>query len=382
MRVEPVRGWNLVPLRIPLQDLDEAILRGSDETRTRALNYAVDLLLSGNYNAADIATFGDVISRLADEIEVVARADLSSRLARSDRTPIGLVHRFARDDAIQVAEPMLSHSERLDNGILVDIASTKSQAHLLAISKRKSLDAVVTDVLVTRGDESVVSSVASNAGARLSDFGFLHLVQRAEGDSILAEHLGLRKDIPRRLFQQLIAKASRDVRKRLLQERSALDEQIEESLTEVTARLHSKFGPASRGFFAAKRVVSAQHRLQHLNETSIADYAATHRVDEATVGLSLLCSLPYEVAERILFDSDREMLLVVTKALDFCWNTTMSLLFLGAKGHCITAGELKHLEARFSRHTVKACRTVLEHYHAKNAERQSASGVTRSERLH
>ncbi len=365
-----------------MQDLDEAILRGTDETRARALNYAVDLLLSGSYNAADIATFGDVISRLADEIEVVARAELSSRLARSDRTPIGLVHRFAKDDAIQVAEPMLSHSERLDNGILVDIARTKSQAHLLAISKRKILDAVVTDVLVTRGDESVVSSVASNAGARLSDFGFLHLVQRAEGDSILAEHLGLRKDIPRRLFQQLIAKASRDVKKRLLQERSALDEQIEGSLTDVTARLHSKFGPASRGFFAAKRVVSAQHRLQHLNETSIADYAASHRVDEATVGLSLLCALPYEVAERILFDSDREMLLIVTKALDFCWNTTMSLLFLGAKEHCITAGELKQLEARFSRHTVKACRTVLEHYHAKNAERQSASGVNQSERLH
>ncbi len=365
-----------------MQDLDEAILRGTDETRTRALNFAVDLLLSGSYNAADIATFGDVISRIADEIEVVARAELSNRLARSDRTPIGLAHKFARDDAIQVAEPMLSHSGRLDNGILVDIASTKSQAHLLAISRRKSLDAVVTDVLVTRGDQSVVSSVASNAGARLSDFGFLHLVKRAEGDSILAEHLGLRKDIPRRLFQQLIAKASRDVKKRLLEERSARDEQIEESLTDVTARLHSKFGPASRSFLAAKRVVSAQHRLQHLNETSIADYAASHRVDEATVGISLLCSLPYEVAERILFDSDREMLLVVTKALDFCWNTTMSLLFLGAKDHCITSGELKQLEARFSRHTVKACRTVLEHYHAKSAERQSASSANRSERLH
>ena len=98
--------------------------------------------------------------------------------------------------------------------------------------------------------------------------------------------------------------------------------------------------------------------------------------------MSLLCALPYEVAERILFDSDREMLLVVTKALDFCWNTTMSLLFLGAKDHCITAGELKQLEARFSRHTVKACRTVLEHYHAKNAETTITLPAEQSERLH
>jgi uncharacterized protein (DUF2336 family) len=277
---------------------------------------------------------------------------------------------------------MLSQSDRLDNDMLVDIARTKSQAHLLAISRRKSLDAVVTDVLVTRGDQSVVSSVASNAGARLSDFGFLHLVKRAEGDSILAEHLGLRKDIPRRLFQQLIAKASKDVKKRLLVERPGMGDHVEESLTDVTGRLQAKFGPASKGFFAAKRVVSAQHRLQHLNETSIADYAASHRVDEATVGLSLLCSLPYEITERILFDSDREMLLVVTKSLDFCWNTTMALLFLGAKDHCITQSELKQLEARFGRHTVKACRSVLEHYHAKTAERQSPSGASGPERLH
>ncbi len=382
MTVKPAHGWSVLALKIVLQDLDDAILRGTDETRMRALNYAIDLLLSGSYNAADVATFGDVISRLADEIELAARAELSKRLARSNKTPVGLVHKFAWDDAIQVAEPMLSQSDRLDNRILVDIARTKSQAHLLAISKRKSLDPVVTDVLVTRGDNSVVSSVASNEGARLSDFGFLHLVKRAEGDSILAEHLGLRKDIPRRLFQQLIAKASRDVKRRLLNERSRLDPQVEASLTDVTAKLHAKFGPASRGFFAAKRVVSAQHRLQHLSETSIADYAASHRVDEATVGLSLLSSLPYEVAERILFDNDREMLLVVTKALDFCWNTTMSLLFLGAKDHCITSGELKQLETRFSRHTVKACRTVLEHFHAKNAERQASPAESRPERLH
>ena len=67
-------------------------------------------------------------------------------------------------------------------------------------------------MLVTRGNQEVVKSVATNNGARLSEFGFLHMIQRAEGDSILAEQLGLRKDIPRHIFQQLIAKASDDVK--------------------------------------------------------------------------------------------------------------------------------------------------------------------------
>jgi len=50
-----------------------------------------------------------------------------------------------------------------------------------------------------------------------------------------------------------------------------------------------------------------------------------------------LCSLPGDVIERALLDKNREMILVLTKALDFSWATTMALLFLGAKDHRITA---------------------------------------------
>ena len=60
-----------------------------------------------------------------------------------------------------------------------------------------------------------MNSVAVNTGARFSDLGFLQLIKRSENDFILAEHLGRRRDIPRHLFQQLIAKASDEVRKKL-----------------------------------------------------------------------------------------------------------------------------------------------------------------------
>jgi len=76
------------------------------------------------------------------------------------------------------------------------------------------------------------------------------------------------------------------------------------------------------------------------------------------------------------------MLLVVSKALDFCWKTTTSLLFLGAKGHCITAGELQGLEARFGRRTVRACKTILQHYHARTAERRFETAGSTSQALH
>lgn len=173
-----------------LTDLDDAILRGSDESRARALWHATDMLIAGRYSDEEISTFGEIIGRLADEIEITARAELASRLARFSRSPVHVVQKLAFDDVIAVAGPVLRESEQLDTATLVENASTMSQQHLLAISERKSLDEAVTDVLVTRGNAGVVNTVVKNTGARLSDFGFLHMVKRAEGDLILPKISG------------------------------------------------------------------------------------------------------------------------------------------------------------------------------------------------
>jgi uncharacterized protein (DUF2336 family) len=366
-----------------LRDLDDAVQRGTNESRARALWHTTDLMITGRYSEDEIWTFGEVIGRLADEIEVAARAQLSKRLARFDRAPVNILHKLAFDDAIEVAGPILRDSGRLEPYALVANVCIKSQPHMLAISKRKSIVESVTDVLVTRGDKDVVNSIAGNNGARFSDFGFLHMIQRAEGDSILAEQLGLRKDIPRQVFQQLIAKASDDVKKRLKAERPDMASQIQSSVTEVAGTLQSKFGPVSRSHFVAKRVVATQHQQSNLNENSISLYARSHKLDEVTIGLSLLCGLPGDVVERALLDRNREMLLILTKALDFSWATTMSMLFLGAKDHRITAKDLKDLEGEFGRLNVETSRSVLKFYQSRkndggadlNAERQPMLAV-------
>src|SRR5713226_3788820 len=365
-----------------LLDLDNAVSRGTTESCLHAVRHATDLLIAGRYSDDEISTFGEVIARLADEIEVAARAELATRLAHIDHAPINIIHKLAFDDSIDVAGPVLRESGRLDAKTLVATARTKSQSHLLAISKRKSLEDAVTDVLVTRGNREVVNSVANNGGARFSGFGFLHMIKRAEGDSILAEQLGLRQDIPRHLFQQLIAKASDDVRKRLERERPEMVGQIQTSVTDVTGALHSKFGPASKSYFIAKRAVATLHRYGNLNENSISEYARSHKHEEVTIGLSLLCSLPGDVIERALADKNREMVLVLAKALDFSWETTMALLFLGAKHHRITAKDLNEMKSEFGRLNIETSRSVIKFYQSRKNAARADSGPRRLPPLH
>jgi uncharacterized protein (DUF2336 family) len=365
-----------------LKELDDEATRGSPESRLRALWHATDLLIAGRYSEDEVWVFGEVIDRLASEIEVVARGKLANRLARADIAPIKIVKKLASDESIDVAGPILRQFARLDTQTLIANATTGSQQHLLAISQRKSIDQNVTDVLVKRGDREVIKSVAANSGARLSDFGFLHLVKRSEGDSILAEHLGIRRDIPRHLFQQLIAKASDEVKRKLQNERPELADQIQTSVADVAGALQSKFGPASENYFAAKKTVCAQHQSGNLKEKAIFEYSQSHKFEETTIGLSLLCALPVNVVERALVDKNKELVLVLAKALDFSWTTAMSLLFLGAPDHRIFSRDLDVLKLAFAGLNAEISKDVLKFYQSRKAAESSDTEPRRLPQLH
>src|ERR1700736_2924551 len=148
-------------------------------------------------------------------IENSAKALLSNRLAPVDRAPPLTIRALAFDDVIEVAAPVLSQSERLDDEALIETARNKSQAHLMAISTRKVLSGAVTDVLVLRGNDEVIQSTVNNPGAEFTERGFTRLINRAEGDDNLATCVGLRPNIPRHLYLKLLAKASDTVRQRL-----------------------------------------------------------------------------------------------------------------------------------------------------------------------
>src|SRR5205085_11357801 len=111
---------------------------------------------------------------------------LGQRRAHNRDAPPNGRGRLALDDEIEVAGPVLRHSDRLDETTLVESAKTKSQSHLLAISRRQNLAEAVTDVLVRRGDSEVALSTARNISAKFSDFGYATLVERSKDDDGLA----------------------------------------------------------------------------------------------------------------------------------------------------------------------------------------------------
>jgi uncharacterized protein (DUF2336 family) len=218
-------------------ELENAITLGSPEKRVETLRRVTDLFLneSDRLNEKQIAVFDDVLVHLIERIESKALVQLSSTLAPVERAPAEVIRRLARNDEIAVAGPILTQSSCLSDDDLVEVARSKSQAHLLAMSGRAVLSEAVTDVLTERGDREVTHRLARNSGARFSDAGFGRLVKRAETDEGLAERLGLRLDMPVALLRQLLQMATDAVRARLLAAAPPENQaQIQRALADIT----------------------------------------------------------------------------------------------------------------------------------------------------
>jgi uncharacterized protein (DUF2336 family) len=160
-----------------------------------------DLFLGGgqSYSDRQIAIFNDLMSRLIERIDRRALLEMSGRLAAVDHVPADVVGRLSSSDDIAVAGPVLEKSNQLTDESLVGIAKTKSQDHLLAIAGRTRISEPVTDVLVERGNGEVARKVVANAGARLSELGFVKVVHEARGNQALAAALASRTDVPAEL---------------------------------------------------------------------------------------------------------------------------------------------------------------------------------------
>src|SRR5215471_15124282 len=152
-------------------DLERAMATRSDQRRSDTLRKVTDLFVENapNYGSDHVALFDDVMGRLIEDSDVAAKAELSERLASLENAPPTVLHRLAADDMIDVAAPILASSNRLSERQLAAIAATKSRRHMMAIAGRRQLSDQVTDTLLDRGDSQVARTVATNAGASLSE---------------------------------------------------------------------------------------------------------------------------------------------------------------------------------------------------------------------
>ena len=309
-----------------LPELEDVVQHGSAAKRAETLRRITGLFLDGasRFNQDHVALFDDVIGCLIEEIEAQALAELARRLAPVPNAPGGVVVTLAKNDDIDVAGPVLRQA-RIDEPDLKRIAETKGQAHLLALSTRLGITETLADIIVQRGDGEVSRSIATNPKAKLSDNAFSTLVKRAERDAMLAERVGLRTDIPPRLFRQLLMQASEVVQKRLLsQAKPQIQAEIRRVLAKVTDEVAVKAAP--RNYAAAFAAVQALHKERKLTEADVADYAKAGKYEETIAALATVSAVPVEVVDRLMSGERADPVLILSRAAGFGWPTVKAVI--------------------------------------------------------
>jgi len=342
----PIRSDAMMQAQARFPELDAVMAHGSGSQRFTILRKITDLYLADvdAYSDDHVGVFDDVMSRLIEKIERQALVELSGRLAPVDRAPIHVIGRLSHDDDIEISGPILEKSKALTDRDLVEIAETKSQAHLSAIAGRKQLNEPVTDVLIHRGSSEVARKVTANDGARFSRFSLTKAVKRAEGDESLAEAIANRLDLPVDLLDELVRKATTTVRQRLLANaRPEMRERIGRVLVAVSNQVASSIAPRAGG--AGARTM-ARHDPAQLR-ARVSRCVEDGNIEELADALAILSKLPVKAIKNLIGQASDEGLLVLGKASGMGWPELQKVLTVTMPARTRTPNDMKVLFAKF-----------------------------------
>ena len=309
-----------------------------------------------------IQVFDDVLglSDYADGVEKAA-IELSGRLAPINNAPTKVVHTLARDDEIAIAGPILSMSDRLTTPDLIEIATVKSQSHLLAISERSSLSEAFIDTLIERGDRQVISRLVENSGARFSERAYAYLVDQPEADETLLEKIGLRLDLPFHILRRLLERVTDAVRARLL---ALATPEKRDEIREILASIPNEVienEELDTDFTAAQRLVQLMCENGELDQVALLELAKARKYAAAVTALAkMLCAAPVDIIKQMLDDGRNEPLLVPCKAAGLSWPTLRALLQDDLLGRAASEDELNKLKSDYTRLSPLTAKRLLE----------------------
>ncbi len=304
-----------------LLELQQLASSSTSTSRDKTLDRVTDLffLTSKSQGVTEREVFGDVMERIAYELETEARARLALRLAEVEEAPHKLVFKLASDE-INVARPILEKSPCLSDDDLVHLAGSSGQAHLHAISSRGELSATVTDALVDHGNDTVLTNMAGNMGAEFSNRGLEKLTMRSQDNANIFSALEVRADVPAEILDEM----KRTIAIKLWTEVAGMPSSI--TGKEIDAIVEAKASELNLDVPGGK--VPAPPKIkngQKITEEMVLAFARSRMQTQAIQCLSLISGISFARVSHCLLDADLSALAVLCKAHSFK-NTTLAAL--------------------------------------------------------
>jgi uncharacterized protein (DUF2336 family) len=288
----------------------------SSSARQKLLHEVTDLFMDepDTLNEQELAFFGDIMLKLARDMEAKVRAVLSDSLADASVAPRELVDELANDD-IEVAHPILTRSSALSEPDLLSIVARHSQEHLLAISKRETVSERVADSLAEKGDDRVLGSLAGNEGAELSESTMATMIGRAVDKQAVGGQLVARTDVSRDLAENLFQNVTAAVREKLLADATGVDAAtIDDAIAQTHDELAQNSDESDQEY--ARRFIVRKSKLNQLDNKLVTSFVENREIWKFVAGLAELTGIEFDAARQSIFDPSGQKMAVLCKAID------------------------------------------------------------------
>jgi uncharacterized protein (DUF2336 family) len=316
-----------------LHDLIALAQEPSSERRRELLREVTDLFFTGadKSQPAQIALFDDVMSQLAGDMEEAVRVELSERMADTPHAPRRLLRNLA-SDTIAVASPVLTRSTVLTEADLIEVAQTKDQAHLRAISRRDHVPEAVSEVIVERADDHTLDTLLRNEKAVLSRAAHETAVDRASANPDLHQAVVQRQSVPLDLLNEMYFVVEAKLRDQILSKNAALDPAaLDAALEAGRKRIAARDGALPPDFAEAEAAIQALQGRGPIGPATLAAFLRNNETTKFLVALAKLADIDFHTARRILERRELDALAIVCKAADFdrALFLTFAVLVLG-----------------------------------------------------
>jgi uncharacterized protein (DUF2336 family) len=229
--------------------------RRAPEDRERLLVAITDLCAAGAAASATPSVqtlLSSIFMQLVVEAERDIRRRLAERLAAAEWAPPALVNVLALDE-IEIARPIIAASPVLKDHDLVRLLVEATIEHQIEVARRPNLAGVVVAAILRQAEPAVLTALAGNATAELTDADVRSLVAETRRVAALRLPLSRHPKLTADLAMQLYVWVGQSVR-HALAERFHLDSPgLEKALAETLREAHGGVAREAEGMVVIAR---------------------------------------------------------------------------------------------------------------------------------
>ena len=269
-------------------------------------------------DATEVAEFDGLLSTIASDYSAQIRAQIAKLVAGSLSPFSHTAHRFALDD-IEVARPILENYEGLSEDTLLKVVGQKSQDHMMAVTRRRRISEAVSQALVERGDDAVVSSLLTNAKAEIGAEAYGMVARRAETSTMLQAPLVRRAGVPLELLNNLYLKVESDLRREIIGKfESVAPDELEAAFARTRAEVSKRYHEPE-DFEASKRRIDAMARNKTLTPPALVNLMREGPASRTAFKLAFarLADVDYELIERVVEGPDLDTAALLCRGSQF-----------------------------------------------------------------